>query len=111
MRIDVQQHGSVRVVVPPDALTESLVQEVQAVLSADGGQIGVRLVVDMSQVAYVDSAGIAFLLELAGQTAAGASRPRLAALNETVTEALYLTETRARFQVFDSVEDAVHSYV
>ena len=111
MKVEIQQHGSVRVVVPPDALTEALVEDVQTILSADGGQIGVRLVVDMSQVAYVDSAGIEFLLELAGQTAAGASRPRLAALNETVTEALNLTETRTRFQVFDSVEDAVKSYV
>ena len=111
MKVEIQHHGSVTVVVPRDALSESTLDELRVALADDSAQTGMRLVLDMSNVTYVDSAGIEFLLELAGDSAAGPLRPRLAGLTDTVREAFYLTDTQRRFQVFDSVDGAVRSYV
>lgn len=65
----------------------------------------------MTHVPFVDSAGVEFLLAFAGDEAAGALRPRVVGLSDTVREVLYLTEALKRFFVFDSVEAAVRSYV
>jgi hypothetical protein len=126
MKIDVQRHGTVTVVVPQDAITETTAAELRSALEREGLQSTVRVVLDLSQVAYVDSAGIEFLLEFCGTpglqrapTAAGdrrppigaTLRPRMAGLTDTVREALYLTDTLNRFTVFDTVPAAVRSYV
>jgi anti-anti-sigma regulatory factor len=152
MKIDLQRHGTVTVVVPQDALTESTVAELRTALEREGLQHNVRLVLDLAQVAYVDSAGIEFLLGFCGnpplqqiprreaaskaaatpgvlpaaraagaetavkatrprESQAGGLRPRLAGLNDTVREALYLTDALKRFSIFDSVPAAVRSYV
>ncbi len=111
MKVELQQQGSITVVIPHDALTESSVTELRDALDGEAGRAGARLVLDMADVAFVDSAGIELLLALAGESAAGAARPRVVGLTETVREALYLTDTLKRFFVFDSVEAAVRSYV
>ena len=142
MKVDLQRHGTVTVVVPQDALTEATVPDLQAALEREGLQNAVRLVLDLGPVAYVDSAGIEFLLAFCGsppppsarrdtttkgttaaasdaaprpararEASAGGLRPRLAGLNDTVREALYLTDTVKRFSIFDSVPAAVRSYV
>lgn len=111
MKVDVEKHGTVNVVVPRDALTEAAVGDVQQVLESEVRQTRVRLVLDLTHVPFVDSAGIEFLLTVAGNASAGAMRPRLAGVNETVREALFLTGTLPRFYLFDSVEAAVRSYL
>ena len=111
MKVDLQKHGSVKVVVPQDAITEAAVEDLQHALEAEAHEAAVRLVVDMTRVPYVDSAGIEFLLALAGDASAGALRARLAGLTETVREALSLTDMLKRFHIFDTVEAAVRSYV
>jgi anti-anti-sigma factor len=110
VKVDLHQQGSVNVVTPRDALTEATLPELQAALGGNQSA-AVRLVIDLTHVPFVDSAGIEYLLGLAGNGAAGALRPRLASLAETVREALVLTETLKRFVVFDTVEAAVRSYV
>ena len=141
MKVDVQRHGTVTVIVPQDALTESTLPALQECLAGDGVLSAVRMVLDLSQAPYLDSAGIEFLLSFCGnpplQTEArrnevregpraaadagrpvavrapgmGGLRPRLAALTETVREALDVTDTLRRFSIFDSVHAAVRSYV
>ncbi|MBU0641575.1 MAG: STAS domain-containing protein [Planctomycetes bacterium] len=111
MKVEIQRHGSVNVIAPRDALTESTTAELRQELQSELGQPGVRMVLNMAHVPYVDSAGIEYLLGLAGDASAGSLRPRLADLTDTVREALFLTSTLKRFYVFESVEDAVRSYV
>lgn len=110
MKVELLQQGSVTVVVPHDALTEATMPELQSALAGEARQTGARLVLDLRHVAFLDSAGIEFLLRLAGDRRVGALRPRIVELSETVREALDLTETLERFFVFDSVEAAVKSY-
>lgn len=111
MKIDLEKHGSVSVLAPRDALTESTLVDVKRLLDEESRKGGVRLVLDLTHVSYLDSAGIELLLSVAGDAAAGALRPRLAGLSETVRETLYLTDTLRRFYVFDAVEAAVRSYL
>jgi anti-anti-sigma factor len=111
MKVDTHRQSGVTIIAPHDALTESSCPELQAALASEGLATDARVVVDMSQVPFVDSAGIEFLLRLAGNVEAGALRPRVVALTETVREALDLTQVLKRFFIFDSVEAAVRSYV
>jgi anti-anti-sigma factor len=111
MKVDVQQHGSVLVIVPRGAITDGEIEDLQRTLGADNARGGGRQVLDMSQVPWVDSAGIEFLIEFAASAPSAGLRPRLAALTDTVREALDLTETLKRFYRFDTVESAVRSYL
>lgn len=111
MKVDVQQHGSVTVVAPRGALTEADVASVEASLQAEQQKSRSRIVIDLSGVPYLDSAGIELLLRFAASAPSPGMRPRLAALSDTVREALDLTETLKRFFRFDTVESAVRSYM
>ena len=110
MKIDVQLHGSVSVLVPHGPLVEGELdgfrQQVHEAIVQKSG----RIVLDMSDVPYLDSGGIEALSELcAGQQAASA-RPRLAQLSDTAREALDLTDVLERLTVFDTVENAIRSH-
>ncbi len=109
MKVQTQPHGNVSVISAHGPLVaEELVdlrRAVEAALTAGGK----RLVLDLREVPYLDSAGIELLLEL-GQTSLGPHRrPKLAALTETVMEALELTDVLPRLEVFDTVENAMRS--
>lgn len=66
MKVEIQRHGAVTVVVPQDALTEATTESLQATLAREGLLNSVRLVLDLGQTPYVDSAGIEFLLGFCG---------------------------------------------
>jgi anti-anti-sigma factor len=110
MKVDLEKQGTVAVLVPRDALTESTTPALRDVADSLQRQGGApRIVVDLTNVPYVDSAGIEGLLSLAG----GAATPlqaRFASLSETVREALQLTGVIKRLVVYESVEAAVRSY-
>jgi anti-anti-sigma factor len=111
MKVDTQQHGSVTVLVPRGAITEPELEHMERALGPEQARAGSRLVIDMSHVPYVDSAGIEFLLKFAGSAPSAGLRPRLASLSDTVREALDLTGTLKKFYRFDAVESAVRSYM
>ncbi len=110
MRVDVEKQGTVTVMVPRDALTEGTIPETR-IAFVDHGGTAVRMVIDMSHVTFLDSAGIEFLLERCGNLTLGPLRPRLAALTDTVRESLALTKSIRRFSIYDTVEAAVRSYL
>lgn len=70
-----------------------------------------RTVVDASGIAYVDSAGIEALLDLADELGAAGASLKLCAANETVREVLEVTEVGAAFEYFADVSSAVRSYL
>ena len=112
MKVAVERHGTVTVVTPHDALSEATLGDLQDALNQvaeSGGQA--RTVLDLNQVAFVDSTAIEFLLDIGGAEGQRGFQPRVAALNETVRDALYLTEVLPRLAVYDSVEAAVRSYL
>lgn len=111
MKVDIEKHGTVTVIAPTDSLIESALPDMREALEETAGGAGTRRVIDMSNVAFVDSLGIEFLLDHAGNNAGGPIQPRLAALSDTVRESLHVTETLRSFVVFESVEAAVRSYL
>ncbi len=74
------------------------------------GQGKTRLVLDLADVKYIDSAGLGALV--AGYTSAqnqGASM-KLANLTKKFDEQLHITKLVTVFDVYDSVQDAVKSF-
>jgi anti-anti-sigma factor len=111
MNTDRHKQGGVNVLTPRDALNEATLTEFQAALTDVGAPAAARLILDLTHVPFVDSAGIEMLLKVAGDPRAGATRARLTGLSETVREALTLTNTAQHFMVFDTVEAAVRSFL
>lgn len=110
MKLDVQTHGLVTVIVPHGPLISEEVQDFRQAVEPTAALKTGRLVVDMRDVPYLDSAGIETLLELFGRSRVSAARPKLARLSETCREALNLTDVLVRLDVFDTVENAIRSY-
>lgn len=108
MRVDVLPHGIVRVIVPHGALTREELADAAKQLDEQLAVRERRVVVNMENVPYLDSAGIELLLARCGP-GARSPRPRLCRLNDTCREALDLTEVLAQLEVFDNVESAVRS--
>ena len=110
MKVDTQLHGSVSVVVPHGALAGEDITGFQTALAQAIELKSGRVVVDMSDVPYLDSGGVETLLALCGGAQAASARPRLARLGETSREALDLTNVLEKLTVFDTVESAIRSY-
>jgi anti-anti-sigma factor len=110
VKVDTQPHGSVSVLVPHGPLAGEDVEHLRQSLSLAIDQKGGRIVLDMSDVPYLDSSGIEALLELCAGQRIGSARPRLAQLGETCREALDLTDVLPGLTVFDTVESAIRSY-
>jgi anti-anti-sigma factor len=110
MKIDTQAHGSVSVLVPHGALAGDELDVFRQQLQLTIDQKSGRVVLDMTDVPYLDSAGIETLLELCTGQQAASARPRLAQVGETCREALDLTDVLGRLIVFDTVESAIRSY-
>ncbi len=69
-----------------------------------------RFLLDMSEIAYVDSSGIGCLVEAVVLTATEGGRMKLAALQRMVYSALALHKLLPAFQVFPTVEEALASF-
>jgi anti-anti-sigma factor len=109
MKVDTQPHGNVIVVVGHGPLVAEELADLRRAVMAAAAAGGRHVVVDLSQVPYLDSTGIELLLELCGPQNLTRQRPRLAAPSETCLEALQLTDVLPRLEVFDTVENAIRS--
>ena len=111
MEIKQQQQGAVAVIRPDGPLAgddaDRFVRHVQGVLSDSHG----RLVLDASEIAFVDSRGLEGLLEISEDMARSGQTPKLCCVNETVRLVLELTELSPMFEYFDEVNTAVRSFL
>jgi anti-anti-sigma factor len=110
MKVETQLHGMVAVVVPHGALVADESADFKRAVAEAVERKGGRVVIDLSEVPYLDSVGIESLLELYSGQPSAMGGPKLAALSETCREALDLTDVLARLDVFDTVENALRSY-
>ncbi|MBK9121192.1 MAG: STAS domain-containing protein [Phycisphaerales bacterium] len=108
MKVQVEPHGSVAVLVPHGALTGDETLDLRRAVETHGCQAR-RMVIDMADVPFLDSSGIELLLDLGHANHAAPLRPKLAALSESCREALDLTDVLNRLEVFDTVENALRS--
>ena len=111
MKITDQRQGAVTVIRPSGPLTADVApmlrQHVQRELAANLG----RIVVDMSEIPYVDSAGLETLLELTEEMGDSAQVLKLCGANKTVREVLTLTDLTPQFDHFEDVTTAVRSFL
>ena len=121
MKVQTQPHGKTTVLVAHGPLVSDELDGLRNAIDALAAGAGEgppgshdRVVVDLSDVPYLDSSGLELLLEIAAVTppadAPWGVRGKLAAVSETCLEAMELTGVLQRVHVFDTVENAVRSY-
>lgn len=111
MEIHEQRQGAVTVLRPAGPLVvedaEQFKGRIGEVMTRSLG----RFVVDMTEVAYLDSRGIEVLKETTDELGEGGRSLRLCGANETVREILDLTDLAESFEYFADVNSAVRSFL
>lgn len=111
MKIDRLKMGSVGVIAPHGAITQAEADELTAAIETTRQPAAGRVVLDMGDVPFVDSKGLETLLDFADRQRSAGQTAKLAGLNETCREIMDLTELLGEFEVFDSVDSAVRSFL
>ncbi len=70
----------------------------------------VKIVLDMSRLSFIDSSGIGALLSCINKAQSMNASVRLSAVTRSVQNILELVRVDRFVQVFDMVDDAVHSF-
>jgi len=109
MKVQSQANGPATVLTAHGPLVADDTGDLRGALQAARSTGVKRVVIDLSDVPYLDSAGIELLLEFADASLSPHQRPKLAALSETCLEALELPDVLPRLEVFDTVENALRS--
>ncbi len=105
------RHGAVSVVKPDGAITEVEADQFRThLLEGVASSMG-RLVLDASDIAYVDSAGIEALLDLSDRLAESGRSLKLIHVNETLREVFDLVEVSSAFECYDDATAAVRSFL
>ena len=107
MKVQAQANGAVTVLAAHGPLVGEEVADLRRAIETETAGQAKRVIVDLSDVPYLDSAGIEFLVQTCDLGVSAPKRPTLAALSETCREALELTDVLPRLQVFDTVENAL----
>ena len=111
MKIDHQTFGTVEVCMPIGALVDDDAERFGAHLLAQVEGPNPRFVVGMDQVPYVDSVALERLLSAAEALQSRGTRLKLVGTTATCREILEITGLVNHFQFFESVEDAVRSFL
>ncbi len=109
MKVQTQAHGNATVLIAHGPLVGDDAIDLRRTIETTASSKARRLVIDLTDVPYLDSGGIELLLELCGTQLSPHQRPKLAALSETCLETLELTDALPRLEVFDTVENALRS--
>lgn len=106
-----QRQGAVSVIRPAGALTEiereQFAGKIFAMIEASMG----RVVLDASDIPYVDSAGLEALLDASDKLAESGRALKIAHVNETLRETFDLTEVRDAFECYEDTNAAVRSFL
>jgi anti-anti-sigma factor len=70
-----------------------------------------RVVLDASDISYVDSPGLEALVDLTQQLALGGMGLKLCAANETLRQVIELTGLCSQFEQFDDTNAAIRSFL
>ena len=111
MKIERRRVGTVDVCAPLDALVDDGTVEFGHVLKSCLTGVNPRVVVDMAEVGYMDSAALEVLLDAADELAKRSADFKLAGVTPTCREIVELTGLSDRFQFFEDVDTAVRSYL
>lgn len=111
MRIDEQTHGAVTVVRPRGPISQGEAEGFTlSVRGAAMRSLG-RLVIDATDVPYVDSKGLECILDLADELGQNGQALKMCGVCETVREAMDLTDVLQAVEQFEDVSSAVRSFL
>jgi anti-anti-sigma factor len=111
VKMSEQQHGAVMVVLVDGPIIEADADSLQQRVSALAADRLGRVVLDVKDVPFVDSAGLEALADLADCLAETGQTLRLCSTGETLREVLDLTELSDLIEQFEDVTDAVRSFL
>jgi anti-sigma B factor antagonist len=110
MDIEVTEHDGVTLVVPRGDLDLSTAEQVKRALARliDGGQT--KLVLDLADVAYIDSSGLGALVAAMKQARAAGGNLRLCGLQDDVRSIMEMTRLIKVIAVHSDRQEAVTSW-
>jgi anti-anti-sigma factor len=111
MEIQVQQIGAVTILKPVGPLAGADAEQVRSRAVQDATAALGRVVLDASDVPFLDSLGIESLLDIGDELARGGRSLKLCSTNETVRAVLDLTGVTSSFEFFEDVNAAVRSFL
>ena len=109
MKIEVQERDGATVVVIDGDVDMSTAPELRQSLQRLVSDSKTPIVIDLSSVPYIDSSGLATLVECYQGTKRFQGTMALAGLSETVLEVFRMTHLDKHFTIYQSVEDGVKS--
>jgi len=109
MKIDVHRLGNVSVLSPRGAIAQDDVDDFSRMVDETWHKTNGRLVIDLSQVPYLDSRGVEVLWDLADRQRQTGQTARVAAVPELCREILELADVASELDLYDTAESAVKS--
>ena len=110
MNVDQQQMEDLTVLRPRGPLIGTDAEQFEIYLAKAIEERAGRVVLDASSVPFADSRGLEVLADATEKQIRNGMALKLAGANETLREALELTELAALFEYYDDVDAAVESF-
>lgn len=111
MKIDEQHVGSADVLAPIGALVDSDGEKFSKLLMERVTSSNPRVVVSLQEVPYLDSVALEGLLDATDELAHRATTLKLVSVPPACREILELTDVSSKFSFFESIQDAVRSFL
>lgn len=111
MEILETRHGAVTIVKPVGPLVASDAAQFKARVETVSSRSLGRVVIDASAIAFIDSAGLEALADVAERQAATGQMLKMCGTNETLREVMELTEISPLFEQYVDVVDAARSFL
>ena len=111
MQIETQHQGAVTVIKPHGPLNVDEIESMrEALREAIGTSLG-RFVIDLTEVPFIDSAGLELLLDTTDQLDQSGQTLHLCGAMDTLREVFDITEVGSHFDLFEDTTTAVRSFL
>ena len=111
MEIKTEQRCAVTLVRPDGPLTSAEAETLKSMMLGLIEENLGRVVLDATDIAYVDSQGLEALVEVTQELAPGGKTLKLCAVNETLQQVLDLTDLASQFEQFEDANSAIRSFL
>jgi len=109
VKISTYPLGIVTVVRPREAIAQAETNDLRTAVAEAVTSGSAQIVFDLSEVPFIDSAGLELLIDLQATCTSSGGHLKLAALSDICSEILRLTDLADQFERFSTVEKAAKS--
>jgi anti-anti-sigma factor len=111
MQVATSKEGAVTVLKPTGSIIAGELNELEQQLDNSYRNWTKRIVVNMSEVTYIDSGGLEMLLKFQRQLEERGMKLKLSGLNEITQKIFDLTRLSRSFEIFADTNGAVRSFL